>query len=349
MTNQLESLRQHSVIVADTGDIDAIARFRPQDATTNPSLILKAAQDPRYRRILQAAVAAAGIRSTADWNGTVLEHLVVGFGREILTLVPGRVSTEVDARLSFDAAATEAKARRFIELYDAAGVGRERILDQGREHVGRHPRGRATRARRHPLQSHAAVQLCAGRGVRGRGRHADLALRRPHLRLVQEVARRRRHRRRRGSRRASVPASTSTTRSSAIARRSWARASARRRRSPDLAGCDLLTISPDLLQQLEATPGTVAARLTVAGCARQQRRTHAARRTDLPLAAQRGRDGHREAGRRHPRLRCGRPQARRHWSPPCPPEAHAMTGHRAGPTMSCRVTYTRTRARGSVD
>ena len=88
MTNQLESLRQHSVIVADTGDIDAIARFRPQDATTNPSLILKAAQDPRYQRILQAAVAAAGARSAAEWNSSVLEHLFVGFGREILGLVP---------------------------------------------------------------------------------------------------------------------------------------------------------------------------------------------------------------------------------------------------------------------
>ena len=128
MTNQLESLRRHSVIVADTGDIDSIARFRPQDATTNPSLILKAAQDPRYQRILLAAVAAAGSRSATGWNDVVMQHLFVGFGREILALVPGRVSTEVDARLSFDTAATERKARRFIELYDAAGIGRDRIL-----------------------------------------------------------------------------------------------------------------------------------------------------------------------------------------------------------------------------
>jgi transaldolase len=128
MTNQLESLRRYSVIVADTGDIDSIARFRPQDATTNPSLILKAAQDPRYQLILQAAVAAAGSRSAAGWNDAVMQHLFVGFGREILALVPGRVSTEVDARLSFDTAATERKARRFIELYDAAGIARDRIL-----------------------------------------------------------------------------------------------------------------------------------------------------------------------------------------------------------------------------
>ena len=116
MTNQLESLKQHSVIVADTGDIESIARFRPQDATTNPSLIFKAAQDARYRPIIDAAVSAASVTPADERLDDTLDRLFVGFGRRILELAPGRVSTEVVARLSFDTDATEARARRLIEL-----------------------------------------------------------------------------------------------------------------------------------------------------------------------------------------------------------------------------------------
>jgi transaldolase len=123
MPNQLESLRRHSVVVADTGDIDAVARWRPQDATTNPSLLLAAAQDPRYRPLVEEALARGKGQAEAT-----LEWLFVLFGREILKHVAGRVSTEVDARLSFDTGGTMAKARRFIELYEGAGVARERVL-----------------------------------------------------------------------------------------------------------------------------------------------------------------------------------------------------------------------------
>jgi transaldolase len=123
MPSQLESLRRHSTVVADTGDIDAIARWRPQDATTNPSLLLSAAQDPRFRPLVEEALERGG----GDAEPT-LEWLFVLFGREILKHMPGRVSTEVDARLSFDAAGSMAKARRFIELYAEAGVARERVL-----------------------------------------------------------------------------------------------------------------------------------------------------------------------------------------------------------------------------
>jgi transaldolase len=123
MATQLESLRKHSVVVADTGDIDAIARWKPQDATTNPSLLLAAAQDPRYRRLVEEAVA----RSGGDTE-VAIEHLFVAFGCEILKHVAGRVSTEVDARLSFDTEGSVRKARRLIEHYEAAGVPRERIL-----------------------------------------------------------------------------------------------------------------------------------------------------------------------------------------------------------------------------
>src|SRR5512139_3822901 len=126
--NQLESLKRHSTIVADTGDIESIARFGPQDATTNPSLILKAAQDPRYRPLVDEAVAAAARAPDDVRLPEIVDQLFVGFGRRILGLVPGRVSTEVDARLSFDTDATERKARRLIDLYETAGVPRDRVL-----------------------------------------------------------------------------------------------------------------------------------------------------------------------------------------------------------------------------
>ena len=145
----------------------------------------------RSRRLRRAPMPNARL-------GEVIDHLFVGFGRRILELIPGRVSTEVDARLSFDTEATEAKARRLIELYEAAGVLARARADQDREHLGGHPRRRAARARRHPLQPDAAVQLRAGGGLRRGRRHADLALRRPHLRLAQEGARRRGHPRGRG-------------------------------------------------------------------------------------------------------------------------------------------------------
>jgi transaldolase len=120
--NHLESLARHTVLVADTGDLDAIATHRPQDATTNPSLILKAARDPRFEPLVSEALGRA--TSTEE----ALDRLFVGFGTAILGLVPGRVSTEVDAKLSFDRAATVDRARRLISLYEDAGHSRERIL-----------------------------------------------------------------------------------------------------------------------------------------------------------------------------------------------------------------------------
>ncbi|MGY3266166.1 transaldolase [Lysobacter sp. HA35] len=128
MTALLDALRTHSTIVADTGDIDAIARFRPLDATTNPSLLLKAAALPAYAPLVESAFATA---EGADHDARVADasdRLAVAIGGEILKLIPGRVSTEVDARLSFDTDATVAKAHRLVELYDAAGIGRDRLL-----------------------------------------------------------------------------------------------------------------------------------------------------------------------------------------------------------------------------
>lgn len=120
--SELEQLKSMTVIVADTGDIDTVARLKPTEATTNPSLILKAATNPSYAEILNAA------RRTTDSAADKIDRVLTGFGARILEHVTGRVSTEVDARLSFDTPATVAKARRIIALYEAMGISRERIL-----------------------------------------------------------------------------------------------------------------------------------------------------------------------------------------------------------------------------
>jgi transaldolase len=122
--NQLDRLKQYTTVVADTGNFKQLAAFAPQDATTNPSLILKAVQQPDYAPLLAETVAA----HQAEALDGIVDRVLVRFGREILSVVPGRVSTEVDARLSFDTAATLARARRLIALYEAAGLARERVL-----------------------------------------------------------------------------------------------------------------------------------------------------------------------------------------------------------------------------
>jgi transaldolase len=265
MTNQLEGLKRHSVIVADTGDIDSIARFRPQDATTNPSLILKAAQDARYRPLVDQAIAAAADAPADARLSEVIDRLFVGFGRRILELVPGRVSTEVDARLSFDTDATEMKARRLIDLYEAAGVPRERVLikiastwegiraAERLEHDG-------IRCNLTLLFSFAQAVACADAGVTlispFVGRIYDWHKR---ARGVEDIARE------------EDPGVASVTRiyeyykkfgyDTQVMGASFRKVT----QILDLAGCDLLTISPDLLQKLEVTEGDVPRRLSVAG------------------------------------------------------------------------------------
>ncbi len=122
--NQLEQLKQYTTVVADTGDFHAMQTFQPQDATTNPSLILKAVQKPEYRPLLEQTVHAHRGKPT----GEIIDHLLVAFGLKILAIIPGRVSTETDARLSFDTDGTIAKAHQLIALYEAAGISRERVL-----------------------------------------------------------------------------------------------------------------------------------------------------------------------------------------------------------------------------
>ncbi len=130
MTNKLDQLRAITDVVADTGDIEAIKRFQPQDATTNPSLLLKAAALPHYGALLDKARdwAAQQAGSSAEQLANCCDRFAVDVGKEILAIVPGRISTEVDARLSFDSEATVARARKLIGMYEDAGIGRERIL-----------------------------------------------------------------------------------------------------------------------------------------------------------------------------------------------------------------------------
>lgn len=124
MGTQLEQLKTFTTVVADTGDFKQLAQFTPRDATTNPSLILKAVQKPEYAPLLADAVAS----HKTEPLDVIVDQVLVRFGLEILKVIPGRVSTEVDARLSFDTAATIDRARRIMALYEAAGVGRDRVL-----------------------------------------------------------------------------------------------------------------------------------------------------------------------------------------------------------------------------
>ena len=129
-TNALDQLKKFTTVVADTGDFASMKAYAPQDATTNPTLIEKAVEMPAYQGLLEKAVAdgKGGVGSKEVRARAIIDQLLTLFGREILKIVPGRVSTEVDARLSFDAQATVEKARHLIEIYRAAGIDRERIL-----------------------------------------------------------------------------------------------------------------------------------------------------------------------------------------------------------------------------
>ncbi len=130
MPSQLESLKEFTTVVADTGDFASMQEYQPQDATTNPSLILQAASKPEYKSIVEKAVTEL---KDSDLSGSslveaIMDRVLILFGLEILKIVPGRVSTEVDARLSFDKGGTIAKAKELIAAYEAEGISRDRIL-----------------------------------------------------------------------------------------------------------------------------------------------------------------------------------------------------------------------------
>ena len=263
--NLLESLKHCTTVVADTGDIEAIAEHKPQDATTNPSLLLQAAQKPQYQDLVDEALNFA-LRSPGDQAAhtqAFMDKLFVSFGCHILKVVPGRVSTEVDAGLSFDTEGTLAKAHRLIDLYRQSGIGRERVLIKiASTWEGIRAAGQLEREGIHCnltlLFSFAQAVACAEAGV---------TLISPFVGRIYDW-----YRKERGVKDIpgdEDPGVTSVTRiynyfkkfdyQTQVMGASFRKVDQIVR----LAGCDLLTISPDLLEQMEKTEGSVPRRLSV--------------------------------------------------------------------------------------
>ncbi len=266
--NQLDALKRHTTVVADTGDFLQIARYQPRDATTNPSLILKSVLKPEYAPLLDDTVT----RYRDHPLDEVVDRLLVRFGTEILRIVPGRVSTEVDARLSFDTRATIQRARRLIALYEAEGVPRERVLikiaatwegiraAETLEREGIHTNLTLLFAFCQAVASaDAGVRLISpfvGRIVdwhkaRAGAQWDEAAMAGTQDPGVQSVTRIWRHYKHFGIATEVMGASFRHT-GQILA----------------LAGCDLLTISPELLAQLAATKGDVPRQLDPAEAAR---------------------------------------------------------------------------------
>ena len=255
--NQLEQLKQFTTVVADTGDFQSIKAFTPRDATTNPSLILKAVQKPEYKPLLDKAVRDHPNLSTGD----VIDRVLVDFGMEILKIIPGRVSTEIDARLSFDTEATVAKGRELIALYEEAGAGRERVLIKIAStwegiRAAEILQKEGIRCNMTLLFSLCQAIACAEAGAQlispFVGRIYDWYKKQTNDDFtgaedpgVQSVKRIYNYYRKFGYKTEVMGASFRNT--SQIL---------------ELAGCDLLTISPDLLQKLQDTEGTVERKLT---------------------------------------------------------------------------------------
>jgi transaldolase len=262
--NLLESLKRYTTVVADTGDIESIAEYQPQDATTNPSLIYQAVQKPQYQHLvdeaLEYAIAFPGDRAAR--TEAFLDKLLINFGCEILQIVPGRVSTEVDAGLSFDTESTLGKARKLIGMYESQGIERERVLIKvASTWEGIRAAEQLEREGIHCnltlLFSFAQAVACA---------EARVTLISPFVGRIYDW-----YRKERGS---DIPADedpgvASVTRiynyfkkfgyKTQIMGASFRKADQIIR----LAGCDLLTISPDLLKQLESTEGQITRRLSM--------------------------------------------------------------------------------------
>jgi transaldolase len=262
----LDSLKKYTTVVADTGDIDAIAQFKPQDATTNPSLLYHAAQQSQYAHLVEKALHEASDKGGDPRARTeeFMDRLFVGFGREILNIIPGRVSTEVDAGLSFDTEATIAKARKLIGLYEQSGVDRKRILIKvASTWEGIRAAEQLERQGIHCnltlLFSFAQAVACAEAGV---------TLISPFVGRIYDW-----YKKDRGV--ADIPADDDPGVASVTRIYNYFKkydyktqvmgASFRKvEQITRLAGCDLLTISPDLLEKLEESQGEVTPRLTAA-------------------------------------------------------------------------------------
>jgi transaldolase len=260
----LESLRKYSVVVADTGDFQAIARVKPQDATTNPSLLYNAAQRPEYRHLVEEAIEHADKQGgdQKQQAEAFMDRLFVSFGREILKVIPGRVSTEVDARLSFDTEATIAKARHLIELYEKAGVSRERILIK----VGSTWEGirAAERLEREGIHCNLTLLFIFAQAVACA--EAGVTLISPFVGRIYDW-----YKKENGGKDIPIdqdPGVASVTRIYNYFKKFGYKtlvmgASFRKVEQIErLAGCDLLTISPDLLEKMQQTQGELTPMLT---------------------------------------------------------------------------------------
>jgi transaldolase len=260
----LDSLKQFTTVVADTGDLEAMKEYRPQDATTNPSLLSKAAQQPQYRPLVEAALADADRAGGPESKRTeaFMDRLAVNFGKEILKIVPGRVSTEVDARLSFDTNATIAKARELIALYKSAGISSERVLIK----VSTTWEGIRAAAQLEKEGIHCNMTLLFGFAQAVACADAGVTLISPFVGRIYDY-----YKKERGG---DIPIADDPGVHSVVRIYNYYKkfgyqtqvmgASFRKvEQVIELAGCDLLTISPDLLEPLQNAPGELTPKLTV--------------------------------------------------------------------------------------
>jgi transaldolase len=264
--NLIDSLKRFTTVVADTGDFESIAEYKPKDATTNPSLLFQAAQKPRYLPLVDDALHYAmyfpGDRATR--TDAFMDRLLVNFGCEILKIIPGRVSTEVNAALSFDTEATLAKARKLIELYDEHGIGRERILIK----IASTWEGirAAEQLEREGIHCNLTLLFSFAQAVAGA--EAGVTLISPFVGRIYDW-----YKKERGS---DIPPDedpgvASVTRIYNYFKKFGYKtqimgASFRKvEQIVRLAGCDLLTISPDLLSQMQKTQGDVTRHLSMEG------------------------------------------------------------------------------------
>ncbi len=259
MTDSLEQLKQHTVVVADTGDFNAMRAYAPRDATTNPTLVLKAVQKPDYASLLRETIAEHPRASVPEQ----CDRLLVRLGREILALIPGRVSTEVDARLSFDVEGTIARAHRIVALYEEAGITRERVLVKIAStwegiHAAERLEREGIRCNLTLLFGFAQAVACADAGV---------TLVSPFVGRIYDWYRKRDQRDYSGD---DDPGVASVKRvfnyykkfgyPTEVMGASFRNVG----QIVALAGCDLLTISPELLEQLRASTSPVPLRLDAA-------------------------------------------------------------------------------------
>ena len=263
--NLLDSLKRHTTVVADTGDIDAIHQYKPQDATTNPSLIYQAAQMPEYQDLLQRAIRyAARVQGDSAARAEAgMDFLFVSFGREILKVVPGRVSTEIDAGLSFDTQGTIDRAHRLISLYEEAGVARDRVLIK----IASTWEGICAAERLEREGIHCNLTLLFSFAQAVACAQARVTLISPFVGRIYDW-----YKKERGGKDIAAdqdPGVESVTRIYDYYKKfdyptQVMGASFRNiDQIVGLAGCDLLTVSPDLLEKMEDTPGEVTRRLSV--------------------------------------------------------------------------------------